>query len=47
MLKNIIKKITNFRNKQDLDGKFWIQKALLSKNFQNNHLGYDIINKLY
>jgi hypothetical protein len=29
----ILKKINNFKKKQDLDAKFWIQKALISKNF--------------
>ena len=36
MLKNILKKITNFKNKQDLDARFWIQKALLDKNFRSS-----------
>tara|TARA_X000001036_G_C20431900_1_gene705536 strand:+ start:463 stop:579 length:117 start_codon:yes stop_codon:yes gene_type:complete len=36
MLKNIFKKITNFKNKEDLDARFWIQKILLCKNYKNN-----------
>tara|TARA_B100000767_G_scaffold231580_1_gene223074 strand:- start:443 stop:556 length:114 start_codon:yes stop_codon:yes gene_type:complete len=34
MIKFILKKINNFKNEQDLDARFWIQKALLSKNFK-------------
>jgi hypothetical protein len=30
----ILKKISNFKKYQDLDAKFWIQKALISKNFK-------------
>ena len=26
----------NLKNKKDLDGRFWIQKALLTKNLKNN-----------
>ena len=36
MLKNLLKKIKNFKNKQDLDAKFWIQKSLLCKNFKSS-----------
>tara|TARA_B110001452_G_C15141690_1_gene397517 strand:+ start:740 stop:844 length:105 start_codon:yes stop_codon:yes gene_type:complete len=31
----MIKKIIKLKNKQDLDAKFWIQKALLIKNLRN------------
>ena len=34
----ILKKIIYLKNKQDLDARFWIQKALLAKNFKNNSL---------
>tara|TARA_B110001452_G_scaffold30417_1_gene23866 strand:+ start:530 stop:646 length:117 start_codon:yes stop_codon:yes gene_type:complete len=30
----ILKKINNFNKEQGLDAKFWIQKALISKNFK-------------
>jgi len=36
MLTFILKKITYLKNKQSLDARFWIQKALLVKNFKNN-----------
>jgi hypothetical protein len=29
----ILKKINKFKKEQNLDARFWIQKALLSKNF--------------
>tara|TARA_B110000046_G_scaffold98898_1_gene106495 strand:- start:1302 stop:1418 length:117 start_codon:yes stop_codon:yes gene_type:complete len=29
----ILKKINKFKKEQDLDGRFWIQKALLSKKY--------------
>jgi hypothetical protein len=29
----ILKKINNFKKEPELDARFWIQKALLSKNF--------------
>jgi len=29
----ILKKINKFKKEQDLDARFWIQKALLGKNF--------------
>ena len=32
----ILKKIIKIKNYHNLDGKFWIQKALLNKNFRNN-----------
>ncbi len=32
----ILKKIIYFKSKHDLDASFWIQKALLAKNFKNN-----------
>jgi len=32
----ILNKIINFKNKRDLDARFWIQKALLCKNFKDN-----------
>jgi len=35
MFSIIFKKIIKLKNKQDLDAKFWIQKALLVKNFKN------------
>tara|TARA_B100001175_G_C19218544_1_gene499429 strand:+ start:533 stop:655 length:123 start_codon:yes stop_codon:yes gene_type:complete len=35
MLKKIFKKITNFKNKEDLDARIWIQKALLNKNLKS------------
>ena len=35
MLKKIFKKITIFKSKEDLDARFWIQKALLNKNFKS------------
>jgi hypothetical protein len=31
----ILKKINNFKKEQDLDAKFWIQKALLHKKIKN------------
>jgi hypothetical protein len=34
----MIKKIIKLKNKQDLDARFWIQKALLDKNFNNNSI---------
>ena len=30
----ILKKINIFKKERDLDAKFWIQKALISKNFK-------------
>ena len=33
----ILKKIINLKNKHDLDGRFWIQKVLLNKNFKNTY----------
>jgi len=33
MFTYILKKISNYRKEQNLDARFWIQKALLSKNF--------------
>jgi len=36
MLTFILKKIIYLKNKQTLDAKFWIQKALLVKSFKNN-----------
>jgi|TARA_B110000438_G_scaffold197673_1_gene189176 hypothetical protein len=30
----ILKKIKNFKKERDLDAKFWIQKALIGKNFK-------------
>jgi len=30
----ILKKIKNLRKEQDLDARFWIQKALISKSFK-------------
>jgi|TARA_X000001036_G_C20654828_1_gene796527 hypothetical protein len=30
----ILKKLNNFKKEQDLDARFWIQKALISKNFK-------------
>jgi|MDTB01.2.fsa_nt_gb hypothetical protein len=35
MLRILLKKIINFKDKSDLDARFWIQKALLYKNFKN------------
>jgi|TARA_B110000027_G_C15994033_1_gene244440 hypothetical protein len=32
----ILKKIIKIKNKDDLDARFWIQKALLIKNFRNS-----------
>tara|TARA_B110000008_G_scaffold28386_1_gene25459 strand:- start:150 stop:266 length:117 start_codon:yes stop_codon:yes gene_type:complete len=32
----IIKKMIKLKNKNNLDAKFWIQKALLYKSFRNN-----------
>tara|TARA_B110001452_G_scaffold188393_1_gene158715 strand:+ start:1033 stop:1149 length:117 start_codon:yes stop_codon:yes gene_type:complete len=32
----ILKKIINLKNKQDLDARFWIQKALLIKNYKKS-----------
>tara|TARA_B100000767_G_C19356340_1_gene365965 strand:- start:402 stop:518 length:117 start_codon:yes stop_codon:yes gene_type:complete len=32
----ILKKIIKLKNKHNLDGRFWIQKALLAKNFKNS-----------
>jgi len=32
----ILKKIIKLKNKQDLDGRFWIQKALLCKYFKRH-----------
>ena len=34
MIKNIFKKIIVLKYKQNLDARFWIQKALLYKNFK-------------
>ena len=34
---NFIKKIINLKDKRDLDAKFWIQKALLNKNYKNTY----------
>jgi len=36
MLTFILKKIVYLKNKQGLDARFWIQKALLIKSFKNN-----------
>ena len=30
----ILKKIINLKKEQDLDARFWIQKALINKNFK-------------
>ena len=38
MFKFILKILINFKKEHDLDGKFWIQKALLCKNIKNNSL---------
>jgi hypothetical protein len=32
----ILKKIITLKYKHNLDARFWIQKALLNKNFKNN-----------
>jgi len=32
----LLKKIVYLKNKHNLDASFWIQKALLVKNFKNN-----------
>jgi len=32
----ILKKIIKIKNKDDLDARYWIQKALLVKNFKNS-----------
>ncbi len=32
----LLKKIIYLKNIHDLDGRFWIQKALLNKNFKNS-----------
>tara|TARA_B110001450_G_scaffold108796_1_gene102918 strand:+ start:220 stop:354 length:135 start_codon:yes stop_codon:yes gene_type:complete len=32
----ILKKIIKLKNKHNFDAKFWIQKALLDKNYRNN-----------
>ena len=37
MLTLIIKKINKFKKEQDLDARYWIQKALLSKNFNKTY----------
>jgi len=34
MFRFILKKINNFKKEQNLDARFWIQKALLNKNFK-------------
>jgi len=34
MFKIILKKIKKLRKEQDLNARFWIQKALISKNFK-------------
>tara|TARA_B110000967_G_scaffold137819_1_gene140747 strand:+ start:135 stop:251 length:117 start_codon:yes stop_codon:yes gene_type:complete len=34
MIVIILKKLINLKNKRDLDARFWIQKALLNKNFK-------------
>jgi len=31
----LLKKLIKLKNKQDFDAQFWIQKALLNKNFNN------------
>tara|TARA_E500000331_G_scaffold193442_1_gene185977 strand:- start:476 stop:592 length:117 start_codon:yes stop_codon:yes gene_type:complete len=36
MIRIILKKIIHLKNKHDLDARFWIQRALLVKNFKNN-----------
>jgi hypothetical protein len=36
MLTFILKKIFNFKKEQDLDAKFWIQKALIFKKLKKN-----------
>tara|TARA_B110001452_G_scaffold192888_1_gene162876 strand:- start:1069 stop:1185 length:117 start_codon:yes stop_codon:yes gene_type:complete len=36
MFKIILRKIINLKNKNDFDARFWIQKALLNKNFKNS-----------
>jgi len=36
MIRIILKKIIYLKNKHDLDARFWIQRALLFKNFKNN-----------
>jgi hypothetical protein len=38
MFRFILKKIINFKKEQDLDAKFWIQKALIYKNL--NKISY-------
>jgi len=30
----ILKKINSFNKKQDLDARFWIQRALINKNYK-------------
>ena len=32
----LLKKIIYHKKKYNLDARFWVQKALLSKNFKNN-----------
>jgi len=32
----LLKKKISLKDKHDLDARFWIQKALLDKNFKNN-----------
>ena len=32
----LFKKIMNLKNTKDLDGRFWIQRALLIKNLKKN-----------
>tara|TARA_Y100000389_G_C17055183_1_gene314685 strand:+ start:290 stop:406 length:117 start_codon:yes stop_codon:yes gene_type:complete len=36
MLKNILKKIIKQNYKNDLDARYWIQKALLIKSYKNS-----------
>tara|TARA_B110001450_G_scaffold155607_1_gene145056 strand:+ start:137 stop:253 length:117 start_codon:yes stop_codon:yes gene_type:complete len=36
MITFILKKINKFKKEQNLDARFWIQKALLNQNFNKN-----------
>jgi len=38
MLTIILKRIIYLKNKQGLDARFWVQRALLNKNFKDNSL---------
>jgi len=38
MLTIILKKIIHLKDNRGLDAKFWVQRALLNKNFKDNSL---------